>query len=263
MLFFALLTLSTSQAEQYELDFDTAALKRSIDSLESVNASYNYQFRPKSLIAPSVVFAIGTLPLYVNSIDEWDVDMTYKIGYGNEVLRFDDYLQYSPVFIMWGLDAFGGIQPSHKFKQQTTILLTATIFSAAIVRGAKLFVDRPRPDTGVSNSYPSGHAATTFLCADMLHQEYGHHSPWISVAGYTLATVSSFMRVYNDRHYVGDCVVGAGIGVLSSRFAYWVAPTINRWLWGSATGYDNNSCSASLTACAIGDSVGLGLSLSF
>lgn len=269
ILLLCLITSVGLKAEGYGLDFGCDALEKGVDSLrrstrETPLKVFNSpsKFKYTKLILPSSPIIIGSMTLYVTYADELDMSWSDKISSGHGKLTFDDYLQYSPVAIMWGLNAFGNIKPYHKFKQQTTILLMSAVTSLVLVQGTKLYVNRRRPDTGASNSFPSGHTATAFLCAEMLHLEYGHHSPWISVAGYSLAAVTGYMRVYNERHYVGDIIAGAGIGMLSARLAYWVAPSVNRLLWGDVTGY-TKKISASLMPCNLGDSYGLGLSVKF
>ncbi|MFR9502928.1 MAG: phosphatase PAP2 family protein [Rikenellaceae bacterium] len=260
LLLFLFNVVSSVHAADYNLDFGCSALRQSIDSLKKDSPS---SFKFYKLIMPSSPIVIGSLALYVAQAEDLDMTLSDKISSGHGKLRFDDYLQYSPIAIMWGLDALGGIEPYHKFKQQTTILLLSALASLAVVRCTKEFVGRHRPDTGAANSFPSGHTATAFLAAEMLHQEFGDHSAWISVAGYSLAVVTGYMRIYNERHYIGDVVAGAGIGMLCTRFAYWISPCINRKLWGSETGYSDNSYSASLVPCTIGDSYGISLSVTF
>ncbi|MFI3280651.1 MAG: phosphatase PAP2 family protein [Rikenellaceae bacterium] len=256
-----LITLaSVAKAETYNLDFGCKELKQSIDSLKSDSPS---RFKPSQLITSIIPIAVGSLPLYVDRANELDISWSSSIYNGNTPLKFDDYLQYSPIAIMWGLDLLPNIEPRHKFKQQTTILLLSTAASLLIVRGTKMIVDRARPDTGATNSFPSGHTATAFMGAELLHQEYGDQSVWISIAGYSLAAATGYMRVYNQRHYVGDVIAGAGVGILSAKIAYWLAPSINRWLWGSETGYDNKIYTTSISPCPIGDSLGIGLSVTF
>ncbi len=252
--------LSGDAIERYNLDFGVESLECSIDSIKDESPS---RFRFYKLISPASPIVLGSLTLYVTNVDDLDTSWSDDISSGHGTLTFDDYMQYSPVLIMWGLNAFGNIEPYHKFKQQTTILAMASLTSLALVQGTKNFVGRKRPDTGASNSFPSGHTATAFLCAEMLHQEYGHHSPWISVAGYSIAAFTGYMRVYNERHYIGDVVAGAGFGMLSARLAYWLAPRVNEFLWGSATGYQSSYYTSSIAPCTLGDGVGINLSVSF
>jgi hypothetical protein len=78
-----------------------------------------------------------------------------------------------------------------------------------------------RPDGSTANSWPSGHTATSFVGATILHKEYGlTRSPWYSVAGYGVATATGVMRVLNNRHWISDVMSGAGIGILSAELGY-------------------------------------------
>ncbi len=237
------------------------ALVADADSIEVDSPS---KFKLRKLISPASPIFLGSLTLYVSHADNLDIQISDYISNRYGTMHFDDYLQYSPVVIMWSLDAFASIEPRHKFKQQTTIVALSALTSLVLVQGTKHFVDRRRPDSGARNSFPSGHTATAFLGAEILHQEYGHHSVWISVAGYSIAALTGYMRVFNERHYAGDVIAGAGFGMLSARIAYWATPRLNEWLWGSATGYeDHSSLRASLAPCSLGDNLGVSLSVTF
>ena len=83
-----------------------------------------------------------------------------------------------------------------------------------------------RPDGSSRNSFPSGHTATAFMAATMLHKEYGHRSPWYSIGAYTVATVTGVTRQLNNRHWMSDVMVGAGIGILATEFGYFLADLI-------------------------------------
>ena len=92
---------------------------------------------------------------------------------------------------------------------------------AALVNGIKYTAKEMRPDGSQANSWPSGHTATSFVGATLLHKEYGlTRSPWFSVAGYGVATATGVMRVLNNRHWVSDVMSGAGIGILSTELGY-------------------------------------------
>ena len=92
---------------------------------------------------------------------------------------------------------------------------------AAFVNGIKYTAKEMRPDGSTANSWPSGHTATAFVGASLLHKEYGlTRSPWWSVAGYGVATATGVMRVLNNRHWISDVMSGAGIGILSTELGY-------------------------------------------
>ncbi len=92
---------------------------------------------------------------------------------------------------------------------------------AGLVNGIKYTASEERPDGSTSNSFPSGHTATAFMAATILHKEYGlTRSLWYSVGGYTVATGIAAFRVMNNRHWVSDVLTGAGIGILSTELGY-------------------------------------------
>lgn len=64
--------------------------------------------------------------------------------------------------------------------------------------------------------------------AEFLWQEYKHHSIWYGIGGYLVASATGLFRIYNDRHWFGDVIAGAGIGMLSAKFAYWLYPQISQ-----------------------------------
>jgi undecaprenyl-diphosphatase len=61
-----------------------------------------------------------------------------------------------------------------------------------------------------SNSFPSGHAATSFACATVI----GATAPRLRVPLYVLAALIAWSRVYVGVHYPLDVIVGAAYGVL-------------------------------------------------
>jgi hypothetical protein len=64
--------------------------------------------------------------------------------------------------------------------------------------------------------------------AEFLYQEYKDVSIWYGVAGYVVATGTGLFRMYNHRHWLTDVAAGAGIGILSTKIAYWIYPLIKR-----------------------------------
>jgi membrane-associated phospholipid phosphatase len=107
----------------------------------------------------------------------------------------------------------------HKFLKSTSLLLQSEALMIAMVYPMKRIINAERPDGGY-HSFPSGHTAQAFVAATFLHKEYGHKSPWYSVAGYTMASAVGMCRMISNRHWASDVLVGAGIGVLSTNLVY-------------------------------------------
>lgn len=139
--------------------------------------------------------------------------------------HIDDYLQFSPAVAMLGLK-FAGVESRSSWGR----MITSDAFSVSIatvsVNIIKNHFVRWRPDNGGDNSFPSGHTANAFMTATMLTKEYGHKSPWIPISAYTVATATGLMRITNDRHWAGDVLCGAGVGILSTELGYIFADLI-------------------------------------
>jgi membrane-associated phospholipid phosphatase len=81
-------------------------------------------------------------------------------------------------------------------------------------RGLKYIIEKPRPDNSDNNSFPSGHASTTFQAAAFIRKRYG----WkYGIPAYAGATFVAYSRVYADKHYVEDVLAGAAIGIVASE----------------------------------------------
>ena len=101
-------------------------------------------------------------------------------------------------------------------------MATAIALNLIVVQGLKYTVKEPRPGNKEENSFPSGHTATAFMGAHFFYKEYAHKSPFYSIAAYVLATMTGVLRQLNDRHWVSDVLVGAGLGISLTEFAYFL-----------------------------------------
>ena len=141
-------------------------------------------------------------------------------GITQPALQSANILQYSPAGIMLLLKA-AGVKGRSDWPRMITADGAAVAIQAGITNALKYTLRRERPDGRANNSYPSGHTATAFMCAHMLHKEYGETmSPWISVGGYGIAATTGIFRVIANRHWCSDVMAGAAVGIFSTEVAY-------------------------------------------
>ncbi len=134
--------------------------------------------------------------------------------------KIDDYSQFFGPVLTTGLK-IGGYEGRSDWGRYIASAAMSYGFMALFVNSIKYTAKEMRPDGTTANSWPSGHTATAFVGATILHKEYGvTRSPWFSVAGYSVATATGIMRVLNNRHWVSDVLSGAGIGIMSGELAY-------------------------------------------
>jgi membrane-associated phospholipid phosphatase len=132
----------------------------------------------------------------------------------------DDYTQFFGPAMVVGLK-LGGYEGRSDWPRLLASAAMSYGIMAGFVNGIKYTAKEMRPDGSSANSWPSGHTATAFVGASLLHKEYGlTRSPWWSVAGYGVATATGVMRVLNNRHWISDVMSGAGIGIMSTELGY-------------------------------------------
>lgn len=142
---------------------------------------------------------------------------------GQEV---EDYLRFVPSGSHLVLDFIPGVEGKHNLRDRVLISGTAHLLMVGLTAGTKAVVSRERPDGSDHHSFYSGHVATAFTGAELLRREYG----WVyGGAGYAVATSVAVLRVAHKRHYVGDVLMGAGVGVLSAEVGFWMLPVWQRW----------------------------------
>ena len=77
------------------------------------------------------------------------------------------------------------------------------------------------PLHGISSftSFPSGHAVSVFAVATIVSSEYTDH--WaVPLVSYTLAGVVSLSRLYDNKHWASDALVGAAFGYAMGKLIY-------------------------------------------
>lgn len=139
----------------------------------------------------------------------------------------DNYLLVAPIAIVYGLDAFG-VKSKTDILNRTVILLKGEVMTHAAVCFLKSKTDVLRPDGSNSYSFPSGHTAQAFAAATFLAEEYKDQFKWMPYVAYGMASTVGMMRIANNRHYISDVLLGAGIGILSMKAAYWT----HQYKWG-------------------------------
>jgi membrane-associated phospholipid phosphatase len=108
--------------------------------------------------------------------------------------------------------AFGSMTNRPRAAHVGRDLLRTQVVSQLLVQGIKAAVPRDRPDLSGDNSFPSGHAASTFASAVVFQRHLG--KKW-AIATYSVATYVAISRMHENKHHLSDVVFGAGLGIAS------------------------------------------------
>lgn len=241
---FLLVLFITSQAgqvvcAQYTPDTATKGSVHSDTSLPRVNwklAAANQGFPYKKLLFPSALVVYGVLALKTDGLQDWNEKVHEEIWDENphKLVHLDNYLQWAPAAAVYGLN-MAGIHGKNNLRDRTMIYGISELIMSSVVFSVKKISGEWRPNGADQLSFPSGHTANAFASAEFLRMEYKDVSPWYGMAGYIVAGATGYLRMYNNKHWLGDVVAGAGVGIISTDIAYYIYPYIKRKIFKNRT----------------------------
>jgi membrane-associated phospholipid phosphatase len=187
----------------------------------------NLKFNYKQLIIPGVLIGYGLIGLESDQLKGYNLIIRNEVTEDiDKKISVDDFSQYIPALAVYGLNNIG-IEGKNNLKDRSIILGISMVLVFTSVTALKYITNVERPD-GTSYAFPSGHTATAFAGAEFLWQEYKDKSIWYGISGYAIATATGIIRITNNKHWLTDVAAGAGIGILSTKIAYWLNPYIKR-----------------------------------
>jgi membrane-associated phospholipid phosphatase len=188
----------------------------------------NLKFNYKQLIIPTILIGYGFIGLNSDQIKNFNSEVQEEVNeHIDDKITIDDFSQYAPAAAVYALNAFGD-KGKNNLKDRSIILATSYAMMTVTVLTLKNTTHIERPDGTSNNSFPSGHTATAFAGAEFLWQEYKDKSIWYGISGYLVAAGTGAFRIVNNRHWFTDVAAGAGIGILSTKAAYWMYPYLNK-----------------------------------
>jgi len=217
---FLMLNLSAICYSQTSIDTSKLIVAPSI-------ASNDYGIQ--SFFIPGLMVGYGVLSVnssFFKKINEYtDIHTTHSTKGAST--RLDDILQFSPAIVLYGLNV-AGIKGRNNVKDQTLVYMMSNVLLNVSVQTIKKVSGVQRPDLSDYLSFPSGHTAEAFASAELLREEYKEVSPWIGFVGYSMAAATGYLRMYHRRHWLGDVVAGAGVGIISTRLSYLILPLLQK-----------------------------------
>ncbi len=189
------------------------------DSLQTKNSFIKSAILPLTLISAGIIAN--------NSHFEKDLRYDIRAQTGeNFEFKIDDYLLVVPVIEMYLADALHVEAKNHWF-DQTKYLVISNAIASAVTFSLKGIVSKSRPDGSDNDSFPSGHTTTSFVNASVLMHEFKDSAPILAYSGYLFSTTTGVFRMVNDKHWISDVLVGAGIGILATELVYFLEPFKN------------------------------------
>jgi membrane-associated phospholipid phosphatase len=224
ILFVSMSSIATAQVTR--VDSLIAAKDSSIAIFSKRSMIKDYHPSVAGIVVPAVMVGYGFVALKSETLIKFNKSTREEV-HDEFRTTADNYMKSAPILAVYALN-LAGIHGKHNFRDRTILLGMSSLLMMSTVGILKNSTHILRPDGSTYNSFPSGHTSTAFMSAEFMRQEYKDVSPWYGVAGYAVATATGVCRLYNNRHWVSDVVTGAGIGILSTKAAYWAFPKLQR-----------------------------------
>lgn len=210
-IFLLILLCSTLQGMAQVLSLQ----KDSVSSKPTPTREKVFKLQAAPMVAGGSLLLAGSLLDFDHGGSQVGMDYTPSF-----TLKADEVLRFVPALTLVGMKLAGVESRTERWGELIVRSAASTALMGLAVEGTKRSVGRVRPDGSDDRSFPSGHSAAAFLTASIFVKEYGHLSPWCSVGAYGVATSTALLRRMNDKHWTGDIMAGAGIGILSAELGY-------------------------------------------
>jgi membrane-associated phospholipid phosphatase len=114
----------------------------------------------------------------------------------------------------FGFYSIARLTGSDRLSNAGADMVRAQILSQGLVQGAKFATRRARPDGSDRFSLPSGHTASAFATATVLHRHFG----WkVGAPAYGFGAYVAASRMSANKHHLSDVLLGATIGIAAGR----------------------------------------------
>lgn len=191
-----------------------------LQAQDSLNTSNQNPFLP-SILPLSLITAGCAIS---GSGFEKDLQADIRHAAGEDFsFKADDYLAHVPMAEIYIFDLMG-IKAENRFYERSKNVFLANLSSQIIVQSLKYTTDKLRPDGEDRESFPSNHTNIAFTNAAVLFHEYKNSNSFIAYGGFGFAAATGALRILNNKHWTGDVLAGAGIGMLCADLVYRFEP---------------------------------------
>ncbi len=188
-----------------------------IDSTTTTFRSEKPLLSKKSIIPASLMLS-GILLSGSNFEKNLQRDLRNKVG-NDFSYPIDNYTRFAPIAQLYIADIAGVPSKNHWF-DQTKNLIISVVITQAITGAMKKSIFKLRPNEFNADAFPSGHTSHAFANASVLYEEFKESSPLLAYSGYAFATTTGTFRMLNNKHWLSDVLVGAGLGIAVTKLVY-------------------------------------------
>lgn len=222
--------VNTDQFNNYNTNTSLYEVVKS-DAVTFYNVGYNlfkspFQFDTYDLLLTGSILTLTAASFPIDQPIRRSVAANHNRSIDNITSYAEKFGNPKYGTILSGLLYGGGLIIGDNYIRQTgQMLAEAMLFNGLITTGAKMMFNRSRPFINKGSyelelfefesefeetSLPSGHTSTAFTVATVLSQRIDNI--YASIALYFAASLTAYQRIYADKHWFSDTILGAAIG---------------------------------------------------
>lgn len=186
-------------------------------------------FESDDWIKLSASIGISGLAMLVDE-DVKEFSQSHKTEFFNTIFKIDDYYHSELMAVsIVAIYTYGLIDKNNRVRNLSLRLAEATVYGSLINMSIKFIGGRSRPFFTESaydfnpfkmnfeqTSFPSGHSTLAFAYSSVMAKEYNNFF-W-KFGWYSLAAMTAYARVYNNKHWFSDIIFGSAIGLFVGEF---------------------------------------------
>ncbi len=187
------------------------------------------KFNPNDWLTLSAV-TVATASSFLIDEELKSFSLNNRSNFADGLFRIDDYYHVEAVIIITtGTYLYGLASRNEKTRQLGLHLAEASVYAGIINAAIKFITGRARPFTeeGESSfdffnfdfahtSFPSGHTTLAFAFSTVMANE--HKNIFWKAGWFTASALVGAARMYNNKHWLSDVVLGAAIGYFVGDF---------------------------------------------
>jgi len=217
-----------SKAENAMNSGFTEDLRSDINSVYAVGKGFlesTFHFTSEDLIQTGFVVSAIAVSFTLDNSVRAGVGKTHSRSMDSFIAVGEKFGNLRYAAALTGVLYFGGHLVGNSETRETGLILFETLLlNAFVTEGLKIALGRSRPYVneghaeilelgfnGENHSIPSGHTSTAFAIATVLSRRI--ENSYASIGLYSLACLTAYQRIYTDRHWVSDAVLGAALGI--------------------------------------------------
>jgi hypothetical protein len=226
---FLFVFFNTSEIEKPKLSLFSSYWWNSVAKHSVLGITSPIRWKKKEWISCGLIVGVTGIVMNYDEQIKKEIQKNKSPGLNKLSLTINPLGSWQGIVGITGGYFLGEIFNNNKIKRASIISIESVIISEIFVLLGKMVIGRARPYKGEGNksfspftlqsenhSFPSGHTTVIFAIVTGITEEC--KNKYLSIALYSLASIVGVARIYEDKHWASDVVIGASLGIAVGKY---------------------------------------------